>query len=161
MGKMNKEDFRHIVRIANADLDGNRTVAIALRKVKGINYSLAKIICTKTKIDETKKTGHLNESEIKKINDVITNPLKYDIPTWILNQRKNMETGEDIHLVGTDLVLNKDNNVKRLQKIRAYRGFRHAWGLPSRGQRTRSNFRKNKGRVIGVKRKKGARSGRV
>ncbi|MEK6867257.1 MAG: 30S ribosomal protein S13, partial [Nanoarchaeota archaeon] len=37
-----------------------------------------------------------------------------------------------------------------LKKIKAYRGMRHAAGLPTRGQRTRSNFRKNKGKTVGV-----------
>ncbi|MBS1267054.1 MAG: 30S ribosomal protein S13 [Candidatus Woesearchaeota archaeon] len=159
---MSKEDFKHIVRIANADLKGDWLIEIALSKIKGISYSLAKIICQKAKISETTKTGDLTKAQIEKLSEIIKKPKKYKIPSWTLNQRKDFETGEDIHLVGTNLTLNKNTNIKRLQKIRSYRGFRHAWGLPVRGQRTRSNFRKNKGKVVGVKRKKPSKkSGRV
>ena len=38
--------------------------------------------------------------------------------------------------------------------------MRHAFGLPVRGQRTKSNFRKSKGKVTGVKRKTGIKSGK-
>jgi small subunit ribosomal protein S13 len=48
-----------------------------------------------------------------------------------------------------------------MKRIRSYKGVRHSLGLPVRGQRTRSNFRKNKGKVLGVKRKEGAKAGRV
>ena len=46
---------------------------------------------------------------------------------------------------------------KRLQMIKSYKGMRHAAGLPVRGQRTKSNFRKNKGKgSLGVKKKTAA-----
>lgn len=156
-----EKDFRYIVRIANADLDGNKPIKAALKKIKGVNFSLAKIICLRSVIDKNKKTGYLSKEEINKINSVITDPLSYNIPEWILNNRKNYETGEDKHLVGLDLKLGKESSIKRLQRIKTNRGMRLAWNLPVRGQRTRSNFRPNKGKVVGVKRKKGVKSGRV
>ena len=48
-----------------------------------------------------------------------------------------------------------------MKKIKSYRDIRHALGLPVRGQRTKSNFRKNKGKVLGVRRKEGVKAGRV
>ena len=42
------------------------------------------------------------------------------------------------------------NNIKRLKDINAYRGLRHKAGLPTRGQRTRTNARTRKGRAIAV-----------
>ena len=60
-----------------------------------------------------------------------------------------------------DLIFSKQQDVRRLQKIKSYRGLRHAANLPLRGQRTKSNFRRNKGKAVGVKRKKGSKSGRV
>jgi small subunit ribosomal protein S13 len=48
----------------------------------------------------------------------------------------------------------KENDVKMMKKIKSYRGLRHQWSLPVRGQRTKSNFRRNKGKgSLGVKRK--------
>jgi small subunit ribosomal protein S13 len=48
-----------------------------------------------------------------------------------------------------------------MKKMKSYRGVRHIFNLPVRGQRTKSNFRKNKGKVTGVKRKAGMKAGRV
>ena len=158
---MVEKDFNHIVRVVNADLDGKKPISSALRKVKGVGHSLANTICLRADIDKSKRTGYLTKDEINKINSVITDPLSYNIPSWLLNKRKDYETGQDKHLVGVDLNFAKETDVKRLQKTKSYRGMRLAWKLPVRGQRTRSNFRHNKGKVVGVKRKKSAKSGRV
>ncbi|MBW2970677.1 30S ribosomal protein S13 [Candidatus Woesearchaeota archaeon] len=159
---MAKEDnFRHIVRVANTDLDGNKNVGSALRKIKGVDFSLAHGVCIKAGVDSRKKTGTLSDEEIRKLDSVVRNPGAFSIPDWVLNRRKSYDTGMDEHLVGVDLKLAQEDDVKRLQKIKSYRGMRLAWGLPVRGQRTKSNFRKNKGKVVGVKRRKGVKSGRV
>ena len=42
------------------------------------------------------------------------------------------------------------NNIKRLKDVNAYRGLRHKSGLPTRGQRTRTNARTRKGRAVAV-----------
>ena len=53
-----------------------------------------------------------------------------------------------------DLDFTVDNDLKRMKMIKCYRGMRHAFGLPVRGQRTKSNFRKNKGKAsLGVVKK--------
>ena len=75
------------------------------------------------------------------------------MPKYLLNRRSDFEEGEHKHLVGSDLELQKDFDIKRLKKIKSYRGFRHMSGLPSRGQRTKSNFRKNKAKGAGIKKK--------
>ena len=81
-------------------------------------------------------------------------PLKYNAPSWILNRRKNYEDGKDYHIITGNLSFAEENDVKKLKKIRSYRGVRHGMGLPVRGQRTKSNFRRNKGKgSLGVKKK--------
>ena len=70
----------------------------------------------------------------------------------MLNRRKDPVTGEDMHLSESDLTMGVRQDIEFLKKIRAYRGIRHELGLPVRGQRTRSSFRK--GRTVGVQRKK-------
>ena len=97
---------------------------------------------------------------VSKINDVIKNPAKYNFPEWLLNRRKDYDDGTDKHIVVGDLKFTHSNDLKRLQRIKSYRGLRLAWGLTVRGQRTKSNFRRNKGKGLGVKRKKG-KGGRV
>ena len=156
-----KENFRYFVRIANTDLDGNKPIFNALRKIKGVSFMFSNMICNLAGIDKMTKAGYLSDEEIKKLDDILNNPLKYNAPSWMLNRRKDYETQADRHLVGVDLKLSKQEDIKRLQKTKSYRGLRHAWKLPVRGQRTRSNFRPNKGKVMGVKRRKGVKAGRV
>jgi small subunit ribosomal protein S13 len=68
-------------------------------------------------------------------------------------RRLDYETGEDNHLLGAELALEKDNDLKSMKKSRQYKGLRHQWGLTVRGQRTKSNFRKNKGKGLVAKKK--------
>lgn len=145
--------FRYIVRIVNTDVDGNKKILSSLRKIKGVGFMFANAICSTANINQSKKTGYLSDDEVRRIDEVTKNPLKFNIPVWMLNRRKDYETGKDMHVLTTDLNFAKDSDIKRLKKIKCYRGIRHAAGLPVRGQRTKSNFRKNKGNVMGVKKK--------
>lgn len=156
-----KQEFRHIVRIANTDLDGNKKIVDALRKIRGINFMFSNMVCSLTKINKNEKTGSLNDSEIGKLDEVIRNPIKFNAPVWMLNRRKDYETNENKHLIASEIKFIQDNDIKRLKKIKTYRGIRHILGLPVRGQRTKSNFRKNKGKVLGVKRRAGVKLGKV
>ncbi len=157
----NKQEIKHLVRIANTDLDGSKKLYHALTKIKGISFVFANMVCNLANVDKTKKTGFLSDQEVSRLNDIIKTPGKFNVPSWILNRRKDYETNEDNHLLGPDLKFTQDNDIKRLKKIKSYRGVRHSGGLPVRGQRTKSNFRKNKGKgSLGVKRKK-IRSGKV
>jgi small subunit ribosomal protein S13 len=65
-----------------------------------------------------------------------------------------MDTGKDVHVVGSKLAISLREDVNTLRKIRAYRGIRHESGLPVRGQRTKSSFRT--GGTLGVRRKRKA-----
>jgi small subunit ribosomal protein S13 len=94
----------------------------------------------------------LPDEKIEEIEEVLKHPHEHNIPSWMLNRRRDYTTGKDIHLVGADLIMILREDLNRLKKIRSYRGIRHELGLPVRGQRTKSSFRK--GRTIGVSRKK-------
>jgi small subunit ribosomal protein S13 len=160
-GKQEQPDknFKGILRLANTDIDGNRKLYDALRTIKGVSFSLANAICGVVDIDRTKKAGNLLPDEIKKINDAIEK-VNEKIPTWLLNRRRNPEDGSDKHLIAADLTFAQENDVRMMMHVRSYKGVRHAAGAPVRGQKTRSNFRRNKGKVIGViKRKMAATSG--
>jgi len=157
---MVEKDFKYLVRIANTDLDGNKPLNHALRKIKGINFMLANAICIIAGIDKFQKAGSLSDNDIKKIDNIVKNLSKQSIPSWLFNRKNDSETGKDMHLIGADLDFRKQNDVQMMKKIKSYKGVRHMFGLPARGQRTRSNFRKKKGKVMGVQKKKGIRSGR-
>lgn len=142
-------EFKELVRVSNADLNGKKPVYQALRKIKGVSFMMANAICISTNIEKNKKAGDLSNEEVIKIESLIKDPK--NIPSWLLNRRKDYDSGEDKHLVMTNLNFTKEFDVKRLQKVKSYRGLRHAWKLPVRGQRTRSNFRK--GGIVGVMKK--------
>lgn len=147
---MEKENYKHIVRVVNTDLDGSKPILHSIRKIKGIGAMYANMVCTLAKVDKTKKTGTLTESDVAKLDDVIKNPAKYHVPTWMMNRRKDYESGEDMHLITSNLDFHSGNDVKMMRKIKSYKGVRHSLGQPTRGQRTKSNFRRNKGKVMGV-----------
>jgi small subunit ribosomal protein S13 len=149
------KDFRHIVRVADTDLDGSKPVYHALNKIKGVSFMFANAICTFSGIDRNKKAGTLNLDEVKKLTDIVKNPLKYGFPAWMLNRRKDYESGDDRHILSADLRWQVENDIKIMKKIRSYKGVRHMYGLPVRGQKTKNNFRKKKGKAsLGVQRKK-------
>ena len=143
---------KKIIRIAKEDLDGDLPIERALWKIKGIGKNFAHAIRVALGYDSKKKLGELSEEEIKKLEDCIYNPKKYNIPSWLYNNRRDLETGEDMHLVGSELALKIKTRIDFLKKIRCYRGVRHWLNLPVRGQRTRAHFRK--GATVGVQRKK-------
>ena len=155
-----KKDFKHLVRIANTDLDGNKVIGYALKNIKGIGFKFASMLCSLTGIDKTKKAGNLSDEDIKKLDAIITDPIKAGVPDWMLNRRKDYEDNSTKHLLSADLTFVRDNDLKRLKKIKCYRGMRHAYGLPVRGQRTKSNFRKSKGKVTGVRKKSAGKGGK-
>lgn len=147
-------NLKQLVRIANVDLPGNKQIRWALTHIKGVGINFADVVCTLAGIDRNFKTGALNESQVKKLSEIITRPS--GIPVWMYNHRREFESNEDKHLILASLSFTQDNDLKRLKKIKTLRGVRHIKGLPVRGQRTRSNFRKSKGKVVGVAKKKEA-----
>ena len=149
------KDIKYFVRIANTDLVGSKSIYHALRKIKGVSFMFANAICSVANISKDKKAGILSDSEIKKIDEVLKDPVKFDLKSWLFNRKKDYDSGEDRHILTSDLDFTKEFDLRRLKKIKSNRGMRHAWGLPLRGQRTKSNFRKNKKKAsLGVKRKK-------
>ena len=146
-----REEIREIIRVSGTDLDGSKPLIRALKKIKGISHNISKAICTVSGIDANKRLGSLTESEIKKIEEVIKDPLKFGIPVRLANRKKDRETGKDVHLTGPDLDIAKRFDIQKEIDMKSYKGTRHMFGLPARGQRTRSSFRK--GKVVGVVRK--------
>jgi small subunit ribosomal protein S13 len=145
------EGFRHILRIVDVDVDGTLKAAYALAKVKGVSFNLANAVLRTAKIDPEKRAGFLTEAEIEKIEDVVKEPARYELPVWLFNRRKDAESGKDSHLISADLVLRTKMDIDQMKNIRSWRGYRHAYGLKVRGQRTKTTGRA--GKALGVKKK--------
>ncbi|HDD71594.1 MAG TPA: 30S ribosomal protein S13, partial [Candidatus Aenigmarchaeota archaeon] len=94
----------------------------------------------------------LSEAQIEKLEEIIKDPAKFGIPSFLFNRRKDWETGKDLHLTSSELEIQTKFDIQRMIDIKCYKGIRHMLGLPVRGQRTRSSFRK--GRTVGVIRRK-------
>ena len=117
-----------MARISGVVIPDAKQVQIALTYVFGIGPKFAGEILDKAKVEPTARVKNLTESEISKIQDVIN---------------------EDYTVEG-ELQRVVSGNIKRLKEIKAYRGDRHNKGLPSRGQRTRTNGRTRRGRRVAV-----------
>ena len=153
MAETQPKDFRYLVRVHNTDLDGNKHVHMALRKINGISYSMAHAICAVAKVDQTQKVGTLNNAQVQKLDETIKNIAEI-VPDWMLNRRRDVIDGVNRHIYLGDLDYAQEQYIRMMKKMRSYKGIRHSLGQPVRGQRTRSNFRKNKGKGPGVIRSK-------
>jgi len=147
-----ERSFRYIVRIAATDINGELRTDYGLAEIKGVGINLARAVCHVLNLDPSMKIGYLTDEEIAKIEDVLKNPLKYGIPPWMLNRRKDYETGEDKHLVGAELIYYVKQDIEREKRIKSWRGIRHALGMKVRGQRTRTTGRT--GATVGVRKKR-------
>ena len=145
------QEYRYILRIMGTDVPGTLKTSYAVAEIKGVSSSLANAIIKKAGVNPDVRAGFLTESDVSKIEDVIRDPAKYSLPTWLFNRRKDTDTGKDTHLLSADLVLKNKTDIDGAKEIRSWRGYRHAYGLKVRGQRTKTTGRA--GKALGVKKK--------
>ncbi|MFO0659111.1 MAG: 30S ribosomal protein S13 [Polyangiaceae bacterium] len=112
-----------MARIAGVDLPRRKHIIYALPYLYGIGLTTAKQICSRAKIDFTKKVDELSEQEVRAIREIIDADYK----------------------VEGDLRREVQMNIKRLMDLGCYRGLRHRKNLPVNGQRTHTNARTRKG----------------
>ena len=117
-----------MARISGVVIPAEKQVQIALTYIYGIGPKHASTILAAAKIEPTTRVKDLTEAEEQKLRDIIDND----------------------YVTEGDLGRLVANNIKRLKDINAYRGLRHKAGLPTRGQRTRTNARTRKGKAVAV-----------
>lgn len=111
-----------MARILGVDIPNNKKVPYSLAYIYGIGIPMGKKICALAKIDPEKRVSELSEKELAAIREVA---IKLTIEG--------------------DLRREVAMNIKRLMEVNCYRGIRHRRGLPTRGQRTKTNARTRKG----------------
>ena len=111
-----------MARIAGVNLPLNKRVEVGLTYVHGVGRSTANGVLKKVGVDPDTYVKDLTEEETVKLRDAV----------------------EDLEVEG-DLRRERSQNIKRLSEIGSYRGLRHRRGLPTRGQRTKTNARSRKG----------------
>ena len=122
-------------RIVGVELPKEKRTEIALTYIFGIGMTTSRKILAATQVDPNKRSKNLTDAEVQKLAQAIQSTAK----------------------VEGDLRRDVSSSIKRLIDIGSYRGLRHKRGLPTRGQRTRTNSRSRKGprpRVGGRKRPK-------
>lgn len=147
--------FRYIVRIADRDIDGRMKLVWGLSQVKGIGYSTALAVARMLGLNPEMLVGYLTDEQVKMIEEAISNLTKLGLPSWMYNRRKDVETGVDMHLVSSELLLYARRDIEREIKIGSYRGLRHKLGFKVRGQRTRTTGRI--GMTVGVRKSREAK----
>ncbi|HUB92463.1 MAG TPA: 30S ribosomal protein S13 [Candidatus Saccharimonadales bacterium] len=150
------EGATSIIRIAGRDINGSFRLVRALMQIKGIGYSMARAIAMsyekEYKISQETYLKDLSDPQVAQLEAMIKEPQKLkNIPRFMLNRRKDFETGEDMHVVGVDLSVKVRQDVDQMIKIQSWVGHRHQYGQKVRGQRTRSTGRT--GATIGVMKK--------
>lgn len=141
-----------IVRLAGKDVNGSLSLRRAMDEVRGIGPNMASALShaieTRLGIPSSTTLGSLNEQQVAQVESVIKNPAANGVPVYMLNRRKDHETGKDLHLVSNDLIFAGRQDVSRDVALRTWRGFRHQFGQKVRGQHTRSTGRT--GTTVGV-----------
>ena len=106
------------MRLMGTDLKDHKSIELSLTAIYGIGRSLAKKICRFCKVEASTKVINLSAPAAEKLRSEVNNLLlEGDLRRFILS------------------------NIRRLKIINCYRGMRHRKGLPTRGQRTRTNSR--------------------
>ncbi|MBK0347472.1 30S ribosomal protein S13 [Aerococcaceae bacterium zg-ZJ1578] len=111
-----------MARIAGVDIPREKRVVISLTYIYGIGKVTAQRILAEANVSEDTRVKDLSNDELDRIRAII----------------------DGIKVEG-DLRREVSLNIKRLQEIGSYRGFRHRKGLPVRGQNTKNNARTRKG----------------
>lgn len=148
------DKIKRKVRFMDLVLDGDKKVKDALTSIKGIGIRVASALTNVLGLED-KKLGDLSDEQLSKLEMDVKNLQKY-LPAWMLNHRKDQFTGKDLHYVGTYLDIAVKQDIDLMKRTKSYKGIRHMLGLPVRGQRTRTSFRK--GKTVGVIRKKTAQA---
>ena len=117
-----------MARISGVTIPAEKQVWIALTYIYGIGRKHSRDILAAAKVEPTTRVKDLTEAEEQRIREVVD---------------RDYTTEGDLQRLVT-------NNIKRLKDIGAYRGMRHKAGLPTKGQRTRTNARTRKGRAVAV-----------
>merc|ERR1711862_63772 len=76
-----------------------------------------------------------------KIVAVISNPLQFKIPSWMLNRQRDVKDGKTSQKYANFLDQALREDIERMKRVRLHRGLRHYWGIRVRGQHTKTTGR--------------------
>ena len=97
------DDFQHILRVLNTNVDGRTKVMYALTQIRGIGRRFSNVVCKKAEIDMGKRAGELSAAELESLMVIVSNPRQFRIPDWFLNRQKNYKDGKYLQQVSNQL----------------------------------------------------------
>nr|KJB65871.1 hypothetical protein B456_010G132100 [Gossypium raimondii] len=118
MSLVANEDFQHILRVLNTNVDGKQKIMFALTSIKGIGRRFANIVCKKADVDMNKRAGELTAQELDNLMTIVANPRQFKIPDWFLNRQKDYKDGKYSQVVSNALDMKLRDDLERLKKIR-------------------------------------------
>ncbi|TFY72923.1 hypothetical protein EVG20_g71 [Dentipellis fragilis] len=74
------QQFQHILRLLNTNVDGKRKIMYALTEIKGVGRRYSNLVCKKADVDLNKRAGDLNSDELERLVTIIQNPTQFKIP---------------------------------------------------------------------------------
>lgn len=139
-------------RKLRVQVEGSSKVEYGLTQIRGVGRRLAQAIVRVAGVNPEMRIGTIPEKDLNRLEEIIIDPIKYGVPNWMVNRKKDLRTGNDRHLIGNNLEITVKRDIDRMKRIRCYKGVRHHLHLKVRGQRTKSTGRH--GLVVGVMRSK-------
>ena len=121
-------EYEHIVRIVGNDIPGEKKILVGLTQIRGIGYTFANAILDSLKINSNNNIGNLTESQVQSIEKIIKDPTSANFPLWFINRQKDAETGNNMHLITSDIALTVRNDIEREKGVYSWRGERHMYG---------------------------------
>ncbi|KAI8027411.1 40S ribosomal protein S18 [Camellia lanceoleosa] len=107
MSLVANEEFQHILRVQNTNVDGKQKIMFAMTSIK--------------------RAGELSNQEIDNLMTIVANPRQFKIPDWFLNRKKDYKDGKFSQVTSNALDMKLRDDLERLKKIRNHRGLRHYW----------------------------------
>ena len=148
----NPNEFVHILRVQNTNINGKQKAPFGLRQIRGIGRRFAILALKIAQVNTDKRSGEITESEIQSVSDILARPSEYNVPKWFLNRQKDPRAGTWSHLISNQLDTIFREDRERMRKSKQHRGIRASYGWKVRGQRTKSTGRC--GKTLGVTKKK-------
>nr|YP_009546833.1 ribosomal protein S13 [Ulva expansa]AYO97755.1 ribosomal protein S13 [Ulva expansa]AYP41033.1 ribosomal protein S13 [Ulva expansa] len=106
--------------ILGTHLNQNQPLVISLQSIFGLNDTKALKICSLVGVNPNVRLAKLSLNQLNKLTRICREEIDTSLTRYI------------------------QNDVQRLIQLKHYRGTRHMFGLPSRGQRTRTNAQTSK-----------------
>ncbi|KAI4971588.1 hypothetical protein ZWY2020_002502 [Hordeum vulgare] len=111
------EEFHHILRVLNTNVDGKQKIMFALTSIKGVGHGFSNIAYKMADINMNKRAGELSSKEMDRLMTVVANPRQFKVSDWFLNRKKDYKDGMFSQVVSNAVDMKLRDDLERLKKI--------------------------------------------